>query len=190
MAYPTTSTPIDRAEPSIIFIAELDRIAVEIDDLLLGDLLDLLAGNLADEAAARRLDAGGRLLADLQADRLLDEEGDRRLAHLEGEGAVLIGGDDDRDRRALLQLRRAGVERLAELHDIEAALAERGTDGRRRIGRARGHLQFDIAGDFLRHWAAPKTAGPKRGSPVRPRQVAVRGASGCPGWRPGVLPRA
>ena len=40
---------------------------------------------------------------------------------------------------------------LAELHDGEAALAERRPDRRRRIGRSRRHLQFDVAGDFLRH---------------------------------------
>jgi len=128
-----------------------DRVAVEVDDLLLGDLAHLRLGDLADEAAAWRLGAGSRLLAELQVRRLLEEEGDRRLAHLEGERAILVGGDDHRDRRALLQLRGARVEGLAEFHDVEAALAEGGTDRRRRIGRPGRDLQLDIAGDFLRH---------------------------------------
>ncbi len=165
MAHPTTCRPIERAEPSIIFIADFDRVAVEIDDLLLGDLPHLLLRHLADEAAAWRLGAGGRLLADLEVRRLLEEEGHRRLAHLEGERAVLIGGDDDRDRRALLQLRGARIESLAEFHDVEAALAKRGTDRRRRIGRACRHLQFDIAGDFLSHEAAPCAGAAARGCP-------------------------
>ena len=189
MAYPTTSTPIDRAEPSIIFIA--DSIVSQLRSTIFFSAISLIWSRviLPTKAPARRLGAGGRLLADLQADRLLDEEGDRRLPHLEGEGAVLIGGDDDRDRRALLDLRGARVERLAELHDVEAALTERGTDRGRRIGRARRHLQFDIAGDFLRHEAAPKTTGPFR---ERSRTASPGCSSWCergPGWRPDVLPR-
>ena len=43
-----------------------DRVAVEVDDLLLGDLAHLRLGHLADEAAARRLGAGGGLLAELE----------------------------------------------------------------------------------------------------------------------------
>src|SRR6185437_14561464 len=126
--------------------------AIEVDDLLLRDFAHLLLRHFADEPAARGLRSRGRLLAEFEIGRLLEEEGHRRLAHLEGERAVLVGGDDHRDRRALLQLRGARVEGLAELHDVQAALAERGTDRRRRIGRARRHLQFDIAGNFVSHW--------------------------------------
>src|SRR6476469_9013760 len=75
----------------------------------------------------------------------------RRRSRLEGKRAVGIDRDRDGNRRALLKLLGLGVERLAELHDGEAALAERRTDRRRRIGRAGRHLQFDIAGDFLCH---------------------------------------
>ena len=146
--------------------------------------------HLADEAAARRLVAGGGLLADLEVGGLLQREGHWRLAHLEGERAVLKGGDHDRNRRALLQLRGARIEGLAEFHDIEAALAERGTDGRRRIGRARRHLQFYIPYDFLRHDAALNAALP-------PKLSLGRLAPGCrfvvrtftPTGGAGVLPR-
>src|SRR5262249_20569190 len=44
-----------------------------------------------------------------------------------------------------------GVERLAELHDVEAALTERGADRRRRIGGAGGHLQFEESSKFFSH---------------------------------------
>jgi hypothetical protein len=44
-----------------------------------------------------------------------------------------------------------GVERLAEFHDVEAALTQRRTDRRRGIGLTSWHLQLDEADDFLRH---------------------------------------
>src|SRR5262249_4873282 len=71
--------------------------------------------------------------------------------HLEGERLVLVVGDHHRDRRALLDVLRLRVERLAELHDVDAALTERGTDRRRRRRRGGRHLQFQIACDFLCH---------------------------------------
>ena len=52
-------------------------------------------------------------------------------------------------------LLRGGVERLAELHDVQAALAERGTDRRRRIGLAGLDLQLDVTDYFLCHFSAP-----------------------------------
>ncbi len=39
---------------------------------------------------------------------------------------------------------RAGVKRLAELHDIHAALTERRTDRRSRIGLTGGNLKLDV----------------------------------------------
>jgi len=44
-----------------------------------------------------------------------------------------------------------GVERLAELHDVQTTLTQRGADRRRRIGLTSWHLQLDEADDFLRH---------------------------------------
>src|SRR5262249_40957632 len=63
--------------------------------------------------------------------------------------------DHDRDRRSLLHLLGLRVELLAELHDREAALTERGADRGRRVGRPRRHLQFDVSGDFLCHDLTP-----------------------------------
>jgi len=48
----------------------------------------------------------------------------------------------------LLRLR---VERLAEFHDVEAALTKRGSDRGRRVRRAGRHLQFQVSGHFLCH---------------------------------------
>src|SRR3546814_1591789 len=74
----------------------------------------------------------------------------RRLGD-ESEGAILIRGDHARNRKARLQLLRGGVERLAELHDVQAALAQRRTDGRAGIGLPGLDLQLDVTDDFLCH---------------------------------------
>ena len=126
-------------------MAEFDRVAVQILHLLLGDFAHLRLGHRAGDFAARRFRAAFEL------GRLLEEVRHRRGAQFEGKRTVGIDRDGDGDRRALLQLLGLRVERLAELHDVEAALAERRTDRRRRIGRPRRHLQFDIASDFLCH---------------------------------------
>src|SRR5262249_61259488 len=72
----------------------------------------------------------------------------------EGEGAVGIAGDLHRDRHALLQRLRRRVELLAELHDVEAALAERRPDGRRRVGLPGRDLELYVTVDLLCHFQA------------------------------------
>src|SRR5262249_51686657 len=123
----------------------LDGVAIEILHLLLGDLAHLRLGHLAGLVAARSfrpgLDLGG----------LLEEVGHRRRLHLEGEGTVRIDGDDHRDRSILLFLLGLGVERLAELHDVETALTKRGTDRGRRVRRTGRHLKLQESGHFLCH---------------------------------------
>src|SRR5690606_17918264 len=94
--------------------------------LELGDLLQLLAGNLAHLLGVRALGPG------FDAGRLLQQDRGRGRLGDEGEGAVGVGRDDHRDRQTRLHLGGGGVERLAELHDVQAALAERRTDRRRR----------------------------------------------------------
>ena len=86
--------------------------------------------------------------AALDAQLLLDEDGRRRgLAH-ERERLVLVDRDLDRDDGAGLVLR-LGVERLAELHDVDALGAERRADRRSRVRGTRGDLQLDKAGLLL-----------------------------------------
>src|SRR5690606_29954363 len=82
---------------------------------------------------------------------LLQEIAGRRRLHHESEGAVGIGGNDDRNRRPLFHLLRRRVELLAELHDVEAALTQRRADRRRRIRLAGRDLELDVALDLLRH---------------------------------------
>src|SRR5690606_28397167 len=117
----------------------------QIGFLRLGDVLELGAGDLALLRGDRGLRAGG------DAGRLLQQHRGRGALGDEGEGAVGVRGDDDRDRQARLELLGGGVERLAELHDVQAALAERGADGRGRIGLPGLDLQLDVADDFLCH---------------------------------------
>src|SRR6201999_482778 len=123
----------------------LDGVAIEILHLLLGDLAHLRFGHLAGLVAARRLRAG------LDLGGLLQEVGHRRRLHLEGEGTVRIDGDDHGDRGILLFLLGLGIERLAELHDVETALTKRGTDRWRRIRRTGRDLKLQVSGHFLCH---------------------------------------
>src|SRR5438105_11808875 len=68
----------------------------------------------------------------------------------EVERAVLVDGDLDRDDAAVL-IARLGVEGLAELHDVDAVLAQRRADRRRRVRLPAGDLQLDHGHDLLGH---------------------------------------
>src|SRR5207344_1055043 len=99
----------------------LDVPRVEIRHLRLGDLPHLVARQTADLLAVRL----PRAL--LEPQRLLDQDRGRRRLRDEVEGTVLV----DRDlhgRDAAVLLRGLRVERLAELHDVDAVLAERRAD--------------------------------------------------------------
>src|SRR5918996_497309 len=103
----------------------------------------------------------------LDPERLLDENrGGRRLRD-EREGAILEDRDLDRGDAAVL-LRRLRVEGLAELHDVDPVLAERGADGRRRVGLTARDLELDQCEDFLGHWLACSRA--RQASPLHPPQ--------------------
>ena len=86
----------------------------------------------------------------LDAAGLLDQHRGRGGLGDEGEGTVLVDGDDHRDDQAGL-LAGAIVEFLAESGDVNAVLAERGADGRRGRRLAGGHLQLDQSSNFLCH---------------------------------------
>src|SRR3954453_15355511 len=106
------------------------RVEVVRVEVLHLDLRDLAQLRALDRARARLVRLG-RTRLDLR--RLLQEEGGGRSLGREGEAAGRRDGEDRRDRGALLELLRGGVERLAEFHDVDAALAERRTDWRRRV---------------------------------------------------------
>src|SRR5512133_3239252 len=118
--------------------------------LHLRDLLHLLARHLPDLLLAGLVRAGALLLLRVEAGRLLEEDGRGRGLELEGEGPVRVHGDDDRDDERFLRLSlRRGVELLAELHDVDAVLAERRAHGRGRVRLSGGELQLDLSCDLL-----------------------------------------
>src|SRR5690606_37048616 len=106
---------------------------------------------------------------------LFDQDRRGRGLHDEGEALVGIGRDHHRNRQTGLHALRLGVERLAEFHDVQAALTERRTDGGRGVGLTSRHLQLDKADDFLRH------ALLLAGSSARPR------GPGSPGLMSGLF---
>src|SRR5439155_1279559 len=120
----------------------VDGVRVEVHQLGLRDLAHLLLRDLADLVLVRHR----RRLRD--ARRALEQHGRRRRLHDEGEGPVLVDGHDDRQDQPLLV---AGlrVEALAELHDVDAVLAERRPHRRRRIRLAGRNLQLHHRLDFL-----------------------------------------
>ena len=93
-----------------------------------------------------------------EVDRLLDQHRGRRRLGDEGEGAVLVDRDFDRDDRPAFALR-LGVEGFAEIHDVDAVLAQRGADRRRRVGVACLDLQLDDGEDFFGHEGFRRVAG-------------------------------
>src|SRR5690606_5979054 len=100
----------------------------------------------------------GALGTERDTGRLLQQHRSRGALGDEGERAVGVRGDDHRRRQARLQLGGRGVERLAELHAVQAALAEGRTDRRRGIRRTGLDLQFDVTNYLLCHFTAPASA--------------------------------
>src|SRR5262249_38220826 len=124
----------------------LEVLRIEVLHLLLRDLAHLFHGDLAHEALARRL----RALLDARG--LLEEITRGRSLRDEGEAAVGIGRDHHGDRHAGLEALGLRVERLAELHDVEAALTQRRADRGRRVRLPGGHLELDVSDYLLRHY--------------------------------------
>ena len=58
------------------------------------------------------------------------------------------------------------VERLAELHDVDAVLAERRADRRRRVRLPAGDLQLDECQNFFRHVSRSSSPGRSRARPA------------------------
>src|SRR5208283_788466 len=120
----------------------VDVVGVEIGFLGLGDLADLIPADLGDLGLVRlrrALAHTGSLEQQLRGRRCLERE---------SEAAVLVDRDLHRDDLAALVLR-GGVVGLAELHDVDAVLAERGSHRRRRVGLPGHDLQLDQPNDFL-----------------------------------------
>src|SRR5204863_8073519 len=84
------------------------------------------------------------------------QDGGRRRLRDEGERPVFVDRDLNRSDAAVLGLR-LRVERFAELHDVDAVLAERRADRRRRVRLPAGDLQLDQREDLFRHQSSSFT---------------------------------
>src|SRR5579872_617684 len=122
----------------------VDVVRVEIGHFRLRDLAALVERELA------HLLTVGLARAFLNTGRLLDEFGRGRRLEDERERSIFENGDDGRDDLPRLA-RRAFVVRLAELHDVDAVLAKRRTDGRRRRGLSGYALERHFRDDLLCH---------------------------------------
>ena len=171
----STSTPIERAVPATIFIAASTSFAFRS-----GILRSAIARSWSRDSVPT-LSRFGSPEPDCEVQRLLDQHGGGRRLGDEGERAVLVHRDLDRRDLAGVGPLRRGVERLAELHDVDAVLAQRGADRRGRVRLPGGDLQLDDLDDLLGHryllWckrppaAAPTIVRDARDSPCR--RVAV-----------------
>ena len=133
-----------RAVPAMIFMAASTSLAFRSfifssaisRTLALGHRGDLVAVGLAGAL----FDAGG----------LAQKHRGRRRLGDEGEGAVFIDRDLHRDDRVAFLLG-LGVEGLAEIHDVDAVLAQRGADRRGGVSLPGGNLQLDECHYFFSH---------------------------------------
>src|SRR6478735_11269553 len=120
----------------------IDVVGVQVFLLGLRDLAHLIPGHLGD------LDLVRLARALLHPCGLQQQLGCGRGLQREREAAVLVDGDLHGDDVAALRLGR-GVVRLAELHDVDAVLAERRTDRRGGGGRTGVDLELDDRGQPL-----------------------------------------
>ena len=153
----TTSRPIERAVPATIRDRRVDVVGVQVRQLQLRDLAHLRAWSPARPSCG----SGSPEPFSIFAARFSSTRR-RRRPQLEGEGAVGVDRDHRRDDQALLVLR-TRVERLAELHDVDAVLAERGAH-RRRTGSP----------------PRPGTAASPRLRPSSPCSLSSRGSERTP----------
>src|SRR6185295_14228090 len=121
----------------------LDRVAVEVWHLELGDFANLSLRDLADLVPiglSRSLLDPGFLLEEHRGGRRLQDE---------AEGLIREDRDLDRENRVLAL--RPRIELFAEGHDVDTLRAKRRTHWRSWVGLARGDLQLDEPHDFLCH---------------------------------------
>src|SRR5262249_14242956 len=114
---------------------------------------------------------------------LLQEDGGGRALDDELEGAVRVDGDDHRQDQAA-HLLGAVVELRHELADVDAVLAQRGADRRRRRRLAARALPLDLGRYRSRHGAPFPRLASARLTANNPETVARKasrlpGPSGC-----------
>src|SRR5687768_9685409 len=144
----------------------LQRIAVEIRHLQLGDVLHLLHRHRADLVLVRHRGA------DRDVGGLLEQHGRRR--RLGDERVRTVGiNRHDRGNDQPLVFRRLRVEGLDEVHDVDAVRAERGADRRRRRGLAGGNLELHHRLNFFRHYSFSTCRKSSSTGVARPKIVTI-----------------
>src|SRR5712692_669378 len=121
---------------------------VQIGHLRFRNLFDLLSRDgayLFFLWTARTLLEGGGLFEQISG---------RRRFGFKGKRTIRVDRDHHRNFEVRIHLRGLRVKGFAEFHDVNAVLAQRRTDRRRRIRFARRNLKFDIACDFLCHYSS------------------------------------
>ena len=142
---PSTVTPIERAEPAMVRTAASRSAAVMSFILVLAissSWARVILPTLSVCGVAEPLSSLMAFLIRVDRRRRLDDE---------GKALVRESGDHHGQRQTGLNTLGLGVERLAELHDVQAALTQCRADGWGWIGLASWHLQLDKADDFFRH---------------------------------------
>ena len=122
----------------------LDAGHVQVRQFGARDLLDLFQCHGTDLVAIRL----PRTLGD--GGRTLQQDGRRRRLGDERETPVMVDGDHHRNDQPVL-LGGLGIERLAELHDVDAVLTESRSHRRGRRRLARRDVQLDLRDHLLRH---------------------------------------
>ena len=138
-----TSTPIERAAPAIIAIADSMESQFRSGILISAIFLSCALGDRSDLVAVRLT----RAL--FNPCFLLQQDGRGRRLGDEGEGFVGENRDLDRENR-ILPLR-PSVELFAEGHDVDSLRTESGADGGRRVRLACRDLQLDESSDLFCH---------------------------------------
>src|ERR1019366_368025 len=114
----------------------IDGSGVQIRHLLFGNVLDLLQGHLANLIFVGRARSLGYASRAFKQDRRGRRLGNKR------ERAVAVHRDHDRNNQPFeFFLPGAGIELLAELHDVDLRLTQRRSHRRRRRRLARRNLQ-------------------------------------------------
>ena len=108
----------------------------------LGDLEDMFHGNLTDKLVAR-LATG-----ELETCGFLEEVRDGGGLDSELEAVVFVGGDDDGHGDIRFDVLCAGIEVLAEGHDVEAVLPQGGAHRGHSFGLARHDCEADESRDL------------------------------------------
>ncbi len=123
-------------------LSGINVVSIEVRHLDLSDLGELLLSKLTNLVG---LGLSGTAL---ELELLLDQVSCRRSLADKGERAILVHRNLNRDDVTLLVLR-SGIERLAELHDVDLSSTQCRANGRSGVSSASRNLELNDGGNFL-----------------------------------------